>query len=619
METAITPERHPGTELLLDAEAIEKALSVLWKDSYRVPRNGSTLHKIALSNLVVITTEQDRTIAEKIINRYASTKPSRVITIILSTDKNSAEHAHVSASCSLTAGMQAHLCWEQITIEAPQSRMKQIIGLTRSLLTGGNIPVIMLDLYGLKRRIDYRGKLFRMANMVFVDGHEQFRNLLPPPGILTEQIVYGLEWIKINSMREAIRQFFDVPDHITLLKRLTDVVICYRFGGEGVSSSVHLLAGWIQSSLGLVPDVAARDRIVSVAPHDRKVTIQLDSEKGEETRILAVTFKFEGEETELVFETEDGGILCTWRGEKHRHPRPKPFTEADFVVEQSGKDKVRSSYSASYRSAVASYNLSHSMIARRGMIIVNDPDQLPRITGRLFYRLALRALIARGKFTVALAGGTTPKRIYQELVRSPYAPAVDWNDVLFFFGDERPVGPDDPQSNFKLANDHLLQPLGISEKNVFRIEGENPRRKEEAKRYQREIEKHVPTSPEGIPRFDLIFLGVGEDGHTASLFPENIDNGAANHNLVAATYAPRLGQPRTSFTFSLINNAANIFVVITGEGKKNVMRRIFFPEDNAIVPAARINPSSGRLLWIVDREAASELAGTELPFEVSQW
>ena len=616
--------------LPLDAEKIEEQLSLLWRESYGEVDPSVHMHKIALTNLIVFTTPEKRDEVEDIILHFDSRMPSRVLLIVIGNLPEEQSHAHISASCNIADRMSHRLCWEKITIEACDNDIPRLDGLIRSLLTGGEIPVLLVDLYGLKRGIDLRRKIYQLAGFIFVDGRGRFESLLPPPGALSEQYIYGFDWLKIDTMREAVRKYFDCPVNLNSLHDLRKITIAYPAFEGGIPSYILLLAGWLIASLGLEIEANTSSSVRMIAPGGKHVSMDFVPETNYNARELRLSLDVSDSSGEIVLEiTDDGSVVTRQPGQPDTRASMTNFGKKEFVFEQSGKDRKRSSYAVSYRAAVNLYNIMKGISGRRSMIVVDNRDRLARVTARLFYSLALRTLALQGRFFVALAGGSTPKAAYQAMVESTYAGAVAWENVYFFFGDERPVGPDNPESNYKLANDNLFKPLGIAPDHVFRIEGERTDYKEVCREYIYKIKGIVPRDRWGNPRFDLVFLGIGEDGHTASLFPELAFNGANGHNghdghahdwLVAHHYIKKIQQHRFTFSLDLLNHAAHIFFVATGENKAAALDLVMFPEkQETMPPAARVNPQQGSVLWLVDSAAASHLEGLQLPLEVSRW
>jgi len=211
-------------------------------------------------------------------------------------------------------------------------------------------------------------------------------------------------------------------------------------------------------------------------------------------------------------------------------------------------------------------------------------------------------LMASNKIlNVALSGGSTPKIVFDYLAENYLD--LDWTKVHFYWGDERCVPPTDDDSNYKMTLTHLLAKIAIPEQNIHRILGENDPQKE-AVRYSAVLEKELP-SEQQIPKFDLVILGMGDDGHTASIFPHEIQLWEAKDHCVVALH-PDSGQQRVSITGTIINNADQVAFLVTGASKaKKVQEIIKETGDFNKYPATLVKPSSGKLIWFLDEDAAA--------------
>lgn len=220
------------------------------------------------------------------------------------------------------------------------------------------------------------------------------------------------------------------------------------------------------------------------------------------------------------------------------------------------------------------------------------------------FAIFLSALIAeKGKAYIALSGGSTPKLLFSYL--STNYRKIDWNNVHLFWGDERCVPPDDKDSNYKMTFETLLQHIHIPHYNIHRVLGENDP-VTEAKRYSEEIKNTVPQA-NGLPRFDLVMLGMGDDGHTLSVFPHEQHLFNADDICVVATH-PESGQKRVTITGKVANNAEHVVFLVTGNNKAQKVLEIHKNEgDYKKYPAAYIQPTNGTLHWYMDRDAAKLL------------
>lgn len=226
-----------------------------------------------------------------------------------------------------------------------------------------------------------------------------------------------------------------------------------------------------------------------------------------------------------------------------------------------------------------------------------------------FYNHLNELCIKKSKITIALSGGNTPELLYKKIAaRLPPPDSLpDLSKVHFFWGDERCVPPHNPDSNYRMANLYLLRALNISESNIHRIRGER-KPEEEIIRYREEILQHV-TLNNDIPAFDWIFLGMGDDGHTASIFPDQMFL-LYSGDICALAVHPLSGQQRITLTGKTIINAHRITFLATGRAKGEKIKEIMNHESAAkLYPASHIRPLQGKLEWYLDREAAGRIEG----------
>ena len=235
--------------------------------------------------------------------------------------------------------------------------------------------------------------------------------------------------------------------------------------------------------------------------------------------------------------------------------------------------------------------------------IVTDADALARAAAARVVELAAQAIAERGRFSIALSGGSTPKKLFELLASPEWANRVDWEKVLVFFGDERSVGPDDPASNYRMARLAMLDHVPVKKDHVFRLRGECDLA-EEAVRYQRDMELFLPHPKGGFPQLDLVLLGLGTDAHTASLFPHTraLEEQRA---WVAANDVPQLSTRRITLTYPVINHAREVLFLAAGADKVKPLDWVLSgPENIREYPAQGIRPATGAH-WMVDAAAAA--------------
>ncbi len=246
---------------------------------------------------------------------------------------------------------------------------------------------------------------------------------------------------------------------------------------------------------------------------------------------------------------------------------------------------------------------------RGRLLVFSDPAALARAAADDFARRASGSVAARGRFTVALSGGTTPRRLYELLAGEPYRARVPWEKTHLFWGDERHVPPDDPQSNYRMAREALLSKVPIPESNVHRTEAELPDASEAAARYDGEIRRFFELPPGQFPSFDLMYLGLGPEGHTASLFPETTAL-EVQDRLVVATWVAKLDADRITMTYPVFREACAVAFLVEGAKKTEILAAVRNPVTAADYPAGRIHPREGELLWFADRAAAGTGSST---------
>jgi 6-phosphogluconolactonase len=233
-----------------------------------------------------------------------------------------------------------------------------------------------------------------------------------------------------------------------------------------------------------------------------------------------------------------------------------------------------------------------------------DAAALSQAAGAEFVALAMAAIDARGRFTVALSGGSTPRRLYGLLAAPPLRDAVDWGRVEFFWGDERAVPPEHPDSNYGAAAAPLLDKIGAAPSLVHRMRGEDPDLDRAAREYQLTIARRFGVDVEGPPpALDLILL----DGHTASLVPASPAL-KERQRWVVRNHAARLGADRITLTAPILNQGRDIRLLVSGGDKAEILKAVLEgPADPERLPVQLIAPTSGRLRWLLDRAAAADL------------
>ncbi len=240
--------------------------------------------------------------------------------------------------------------------------------------------------------------------------------------------------------------------------------------------------------------------------------------------------------------------------------------------------------------------------------IYDGADALSRAAAEHFLEVAKSAVSARGKARIAISGGNTPKRTFQSLANpaEPFLTAMPWGEIELYWVDERGVPPDNADSNYRMTRESLLEKVPLKPEQVFRIEGElEP--EVAAARYESTIRGQFRLEGAEMPRFDVLALGMGDDGHTASLFPHT----EALHELArvaVANYVPQKKTWRVTLTWPVIVEAQDVFFLIAGKDKAEPLREVFLGKyDPETYPSQLIQPKSGKLLLLLDKDAAALL------------
>jgi len=240
--------------------------------------------------------------------------------------------------------------------------------------------------------------------------------------------------------------------------------------------------------------------------------------------------------------------------------------------------------------------------------ILTTPQELFAAAADEVLRSATEAVTQRGRYTIALSGGSTPRNLYT-LLATNARNAMPWDRTFFFWGDERHVSPADPESNYRMVEESMLSKAPVPAGNVFRVAAENPDATAAADAYEKTLKSFFALEAGQLPRFDLILLGLGPDGHTASLFP-----GTAalreESRLVVANWVEKFKTSRITFTLPVLNAARCVAFLVSGTDKAPALHAVLETDaPGEQYPSKLVHPTDGKLIWMIDRAAASELSG----------
>jgi 6-phosphogluconolactonase len=239
---------------------------------------------------------------------------------------------------------------------------------------------------------------------------------------------------------------------------------------------------------------------------------------------------------------------------------------------------------------------------------LTTPQELFEAGAELVAHLTKESVEERGRFVVALSGGSTPRNLYN-LLATNARNSLPWDRMYFFWGDERHVSPTDKDSNYRMAKEAMLEKVPVPPANIFRVPAENSNANLAAEEYEKTMRKFFGLADGQVPVFDLILLGLGPDGHTASLFP-----GTAalqeKDKLVVANWVEKFNTHRITFTLPVINAARCVAFVVSGMDKASALQAVLQSDaPGEKYPAKLVHPANGKLIWLVDRAAASALSG----------
>ena len=246
---------------------------------------------------------------------------------------------------------------------------------------------------------------------------------------------------------------------------------------------------------------------------------------------------------------------------------------------------------------------------KRQVELLPTGDAIARRAAEEFLKAATESVAKQGAFTVALAGGSTPRALYSLLVTDPsFRDKLPWERMSFFFGDERHVPPDNDQSNFRMANESLFSKAPVQPGQIFRIRAEYTDAEKAALEYEQALRAYFKMKEGEYPRFDLVLLGMGDEGHTLSLFPGTTALHASNR-IVVRNWVGKLYTDRITLTAPAANQANHVIFMVTRADKASALKAVLEgPYEPDQLPAQLIRPASGKLLWLVDQAAGSMLA-----------
>lgn len=249
--------------------------------------------------------------------------------------------------------------------------------------------------------------------------------------------------------------------------------------------------------------------------------------------------------------------------------------------------------------------MQSSLMEKKNVSVFESYEALVNATAELFVKLAGEAIKERGKFVVSLSGGSTPKGFYARLAEKEVAARIDWSKVCVFFGDERTVAYTSPESNQRMITESLLSRVPLSRENVFALSDPDMDPKATAIDYERTMHEFFRLDSDEFPQFDFMLLGLGEDGHTASLFPGSPALTEMQRWFVD-NKVEKLNTTRLTTTYPVINNSRNIIFLAGGKAKAAVLKDVLTGPEGKY-PSQNVKAENGKLYWYIDKEIAAEL------------
>jgi len=248
----------------------------------------------------------------------------------------------------------------------------------------------------------------------------------------------------------------------------------------------------------------------------------------------------------------------------------------------------------------------------RQIIVCLDSHDLSRRAATQFVELANRSVAERGRFTVCLSGGSTPRETYSLLAGEPFCNQAPWSSIHIFWGDERFIPLHDPNNHYRLATGLFLSKVPIPPENIHRMRVDHGNPSQVAFEYETSLKSFFKLSADEFPVFDLIILGMGADGHMASLFP-GTPALQEMKRVVTENYVPKLSADRLTLTLPTLNRARQIMFLVSGAQKADALKQVLEGRDDGdYLPAQLLNPNGGQIKWMIDRDAASRVQSSTL-------
>ncbi len=585
-----------GTHVLGDdaraIDQLEHQLSSLWSKARDAGEQESAVYRLALSNLVILGDCEQQETLELFASAYAAAYPSRVVLVLRDTETERLT-ARMSASCRNNPSGEGVVCWEKIDIRCPEGMGRSMASAVRALLIARIATVVVVatpvqDRWILDRFLRWADLIVTSDETLKAAGALLFWDHTGNRDSLTKWI--DRIWVTLEPSRRRLARAFDNSDIRKRFEQCETV--------EVIAPSVaerSLLAGWIMSRLQWRPVGVADDRrTAQLLDNNRRIRLELS----EGNNAVVVTGADQSpEHIDLRCEDESQRPCVEWADPK--------WAEAIIdALHQESPDRV---FFTAADAARRLHQIDATGPAQSSVHVGESSDDMADASAERVAAIINDAVNERGRCRIALAGGSTPELLYRRLGSDTYAHAIAWDRIDWFWGDERWVPHDDPESNYRMARETLLESINVVAEQIHPMPTSDDLTPEDsAEQYEATIRTVFDIGVGIVPQFDLILLGLGSDGHTASWFP-SVPLDIRDHRLVWGGYVAEQAQERISLTPRVLNAARHILFLVTGEKKADMVAATLYPAWENRHPAARLEPCEGAIEWFLDRDAASQI------------
>ena len=575
-------------------DRVERVLADLWSQAKSEDPDCHSVYRLSLANFVVVGHHADQDDLGEFAAGFSAHHPSRVL--LASVDPSATDlTASLSASCRKSPSGDGVICWEKITLSSPPDREAGLTSAVRSLLVGrvATIVALALPLTECRRLTDEiagRADLLVTAIREFA-GVEDLIYWDCRGELATRANWLDLTWESVRPIRRRLAGQYEDPSVRASFASASEIVCA------AASEHVRLLiAGWLVSRLGWVVLGGNGDSGIRLRRGPDGDVVSLRFQANPHPYITLTGAGFEDMRIDLDSATE---------------PEPSPVDWAsslwpERLVEGLHHDRTDPVFLTAIGAALNLSKVLQGIDQPPRVTVSRDATELALLAATRFVDLAQESVDRHGRFRVVLAGGQTPEALYRCLASKEFSGRIPWDKIDWFWGDERRVPHDHPDSNYRMARGALLDHVPVLPGNVHPIPAEPSTPEESAEEYEAEIQRVFGEGAEFPPRFDLILLGLGADGHTASLFPDTgLDD--CEQRLVWGGYVARLDTNRVSLTPRLINSARNVMFLVSGQSKADALAQVLYPPWSGRLPAARVVLRDGTIEWLIDEDAADRI------------